>query len=81
MAKHDLDLWLVLTEPFEARRFIYKFDWRQPYTPGRIELDTGRIVDLENLSDNDAVVVALFLLRAYQVPRDMAEKSLLPYEH
>ncbi len=68
--RNDLELVLVLTNPFEARHYIQHFDWRTPYIPDAIEVDTGRLIHLENISDEDAVVVALFLLRQYQIPRE-----------
>lgn len=80
-SQYDLELWVVLTDPAEARHYINTFDWRQPFIPQRIEVDSGRMIDLEGLSDEDAVVVASFLLREYQIPREMAEKNLAMYEH
>ena len=75
--RSDLELWLVLTDPKEARHYIRFFDWQQPYIPDKIEIDSGRMVDLSCMSDSDAVVVALFLLRTYQVPREEAQKNIM----
>ncbi len=75
-SREQVDLWLVLTDPVCARVYIANFDWCQPEIPDRIEVDTGRMIDLVNLTDEDAVVVAAFLLRNYQVPREMEEKSI-----
>lgn len=81
MAREDVELWLILTNPFEARHFIEYFDWRQPFPPDFIEIDTGRCIYLHSLSDEDAVALALFLLRTFLVPRELAEKNLAQWEH
>jgi hypothetical protein len=81
MAREDIDMWLVLTDPNEARHYIEFFDWRQPFPPDFVEIDSGRCIYLKNICDEDAVVLAAFLLRAFQVPREMAEKNIAQWEH
>lgn len=76
ISRSDIELWLVLTHPDEARHYIKFFDWRQPFIPDKIEVDSGRMISLHDMCDGDAVVVALFLLRKYQVPREEAEKRI-----
>lgn len=82
MAREDVDLWLVLTDPIEARRYIAEFDWNLPpdLRPTTIYLDTGRQVDFKTMSDEDAVVAATAILRDLEVPMVMREKQLQMWE-
>ncbi len=79
-SRDQCDLWLVLTDPQCARIYISNFDWQDFHIPDRIEVDSGRMIDLVDISDADAVVVASFLLREYQIPREMADKNLEQWE-
>lgn len=75
-SRDSVDLWIVLTDPRCARAYIASFDWQQPQIPDRIEVDSGRMIDLEQISDEDAVVVASHLLRHYEIPREMEERKI-----
>lgn len=80
-SRHDIELWLVLTDPEEARHYVQTFDWQQPFIPDRVELDSGRKIFFDKMSDADAVAAAMALLRDIQIPREMHEKNLIPWEH
>jgi hypothetical protein len=49
--------------------------------PSELMLDSGRIIHFKSMSDSDAVVVALELLRTFEVPEVMKEKNFAKWEH
>lgn len=69
MAKEDIDLWLILGDPKEARQYIEDFDWRMKERPSQIQMDSGRTIYFESMSDEDAVVAAMAILREVEIPR------------
>lgn len=82
MARGDVDLWLILTDPIEARNYIKAFDWNCPpeYRPDKIILDSGRTVNFNTMTDEEAVVAATAILRDVEVPMVMLEKDLQNWE-
>ena len=76
--REDVDLWLVLTDPICARRFIADFDWSCPpeWRPDKVVLDTQRVIYFDNMTDEDAVVAAMALLRDVQIPLEVREKQI-----
>ncbi len=83
MAKReDIDLWLLLTDPVQAREYIARFDWSCPpeYRPTEIMLDSGRRIDFKDMSDQDAVVAATQILRDVEVPLVIRERNLQLWE-
>lgn len=76
MSRDDLELWLVLTNPYEARHYIQFFDWGKYPAPDVVEVESGRAIYMQELTDEDAVVVAQHLLRTVQVPREMEKKAV-----
>ena len=81
--RNDIDLWLILTDPKEARDYIKNFDWRLPIEmqPSELMLDSGRVIHFKSMSDSDAVVAALELLRSVEIPEVMREKNIAKWEH
>jgi len=80
MAANDsIELWLVLTDPVAARAYIDSFDWADEGCPQlvKIVLNSGRVVDMNNMDDRDCVAVAMELLRRFEVPKIMARKDFL----
>lgn len=78
MAKEDIDLWLILGDPKEARRYINDFDWR--LAPGMpppkyYVTNEGREFHFESMTDEDAVVVAMAMLREIEIPRVQNEEA------
>lgn len=78
MSREDVDLWLILTDPLEARRYIEKFDWNCPpeWRPNKVILDSGREVLFEKMTDTDAVAAAMAILRDVEVPMVLREFRL-----
>jgi hypothetical protein len=76
--REDVDLWLVLTDPKCARKFIEDFDWNCPpeYIPDRVVMDTDRVIFFDKMDDSEAVVAAMELLRSVQIPIEMREKQI-----
>lgn len=80
--REDCDLWLVLTDPKCAREFIAKFDWNCPseYVPNHIIMNEGepdeRKILFNNMTDEDAVVAAMAILRTVQIPQEMRERQI-----
>lgn len=83
MARNDIELWLILTDPKCARRYIADFKWNYPpeESPTRIDLDSGRTINFENMTDEDAVIAAQAILRDIEIPLVMNEKNLQFWEH
>ncbi len=81
-AREDVDLWLILTDPIEARKYIDEFFWRIPRNmrPGAVEVDSGRQIEFKSMTDEDAVVAAMHILRHCEVPRAMVEKKIAYWE-
>lgn len=76
--RDDVDLILVLTDPVAARKYIAGYDFNLPpdLRPDHIYIkDTGRVIRFENISDYDAVVAALAILREREIPMAMQEKE------
>lgn len=82
-SREDVDLWLVLTNPKDARTFIDDYNRAlPPYLRfERIELETQRVIWLKTMSDEDAVVAAAHILREYEIPHVMNTKALEKWEH
>lgn len=76
--REDIDLWLVLTDPVCARKFIDEFDWSCPpeWRPDKVVLDNERAIYFEKMTDDEAVVAATALLRDVQVPMEMIERKI-----
>jgi len=76
--REDVDLWLVLARPEAARHYIKNFDWGVPLDdiPDLYTTDTGRKIDLSRMNDEEAVVVAMDLLRNYQMQDEIADLHL-----
>lgn len=84
MARADVDLWLILTDPVEARNYISTFDWNCPpqERPKKCVIqETGREITFATMSDEEAVVAAMEILRQCEIPMVMAEKNLAAWEH
>lgn len=82
MAKEDIDLWLILGDPVEARKYIEDFDWRLPERPGQITMEGGRTIYFESMSDEDAVIAAMAILRDIEIPRiEREELCFVLYTH
>ena len=84
MANRDrVELWLLLTDPKEARKYIGDFDWNLPpkLRPDQIMLDSGKVIKFKNMTDDEAVVAASMLLRDVEVPMIMRSKQLEQWEH
>lgn len=82
-SREDKDLWLILTDPVEARRYIKDFDWSLPpdMRPNKVVLESGRVIYFSEMTDEDAVVAAMELLRSVEIPMIMREKSYSFWEH
>ncbi len=80
--REDVELWLVLADPICARKFIADFDWSCPpeWRPSKVVLDTGREIYFAEMTDEDAVIAAMALLRDVQIPMEMKEKNLQYWE-
>lgn len=76
--REDVDLWLVLTDPVCARKFIADFDWSYPpeWRPDKVVLDTQRVIYFDNMTDEEAVIAATALLRDIQCPLEMRERQI-----
>lgn len=81
--REDVDLWLVLTDPICARKFINTYDWNCPpeWRPDKVVLSEDRVIRFEDMSDEDAVVAATAILRDVEVPMVMRTKNLEMWEH
>ncbi len=81
--KEQIEIWLLLADPVEARRYIEEFDWCMPpeLCPDKVCLDSGRIIYFTNMNDEDCVIAAMEILRSIEVPRIMREKSYELHEH
>lgn len=75
--REDLELWLILTNPSEARDYIRTFDWacQSHLRPTEITLNSGRKIDFRHMTDDDAVVAAMELLRTIEIPMVMSQKQ------
>lgn len=82
-SRADVDLWLILTDPEEARKYIAAFDWSCPpeYRPNHIVLESGREIYFSIMSDEDAVIAATAILRDVEIPIVLREKNLIQWEH
>ena len=76
--REDIDIWLRLGNPFEARRFIHEFNWNCPpeWRPDKVVTDSGRVIFFEDMTDAEAVVAAMEILRSVQIPYEMSEKKI-----
>lgn len=76
-SRKDLELWVVLTNPVEARHYVEHFNWNLPrhLCPTEITLDSGRKIDFLTMSDDEAVVAAQALLRDVEIPLIMNQKQ------
>lgn len=76
--REDVDLWLVLTDPQCARQFIRDFDWNCPpeWRPDKVVMGEDRVIFFNDMTDEDAVVAAMALLRDVQVPIELRNKDL-----
>ncbi len=83
MAREDLELWLVLEDPECARQYVKNFDWDLPpaMRPDKIILDNHREILFKNMTDEEAVLAAITLLRDVEVPLVMRAKNLERWEH
>lgn len=81
--REDVDLWLVLTDPKDAREFIDDYNKALPphLQIQRVELETNRTIYLRTMSDEDAVVAATHILREFEIPHVMNTKALEKWEH
>lgn len=81
--REDVDLWLILADPEEARRYISKYDWNLPpdMRPDKVVLDSGRVIYFKTMTDQDAVVAAMAVLRDCEIPMIMREKNYEQWEH
>lgn len=82
--KEDVDLELVLQVPDCARQWVSAFDWDGFACPpqymvygvdGKVYLD--QITDKERVTDDQAVMAALLILRGYEIPAVMKERDYL----
>jgi hypothetical protein len=82
VSREDVDLFLVLTNPESARYFILHFDWNLPIEmqPVEITLNSGRTVSFHEMSDEDAVAIALQLVRSITIPRAEIEHNLEQFD-
>lgn len=82
-SRSDIELWLILTDPIEARNYISSFDWSLPpdMRPDKVVLDSGRVIYFKHMSDQDAVTAAMELLRSVEIPMIMREKAYEQWEH
>ena len=81
MAKNDLEK--MLLNPAAARKYIADFDWQMPNNlrPNRILLDSGRDIIFSDMTDEDAVLVAMELLKSIEIPRAIKEFALEWWTH
>ena len=75
-AKKDLEL--SLYDPVAAREYIKKFDWgvTEPLRPRSFVLDSGREIYFRTMSDPEAVMIALTILRGIEIPREQKNLNL-----
>ncbi len=80
--REDVDLWLVLTNPACARKFIADYQWACPpeWLPDKVVLDNERVIYFKTMSDEDAVVAAMEILRSVEIPLVMRTKQLEMWE-
>lgn len=81
--REDVDQWLILEDPVNAREYIRTFDWNCPpqFRPGNITLNSGRTIYFETMTDEEACAAAACLLRDVEVPMVMRQKQLEMWEH
>jgi hypothetical protein len=81
--REDVDLWLVITDPVCARKFIEDYNAMLPpaIRIERVELETGRTIWLKTMTDDDAPVAAAQILREFEIPHVMNTKALEKWEH
>jgi hypothetical protein len=73
----ELELWVILADPSEARHYIKHFDWSclSHLRPTEITTDSGRKIDFRTMNDDEAVIAAMEILRKVQVPMEMNQKQ------
>lgn len=82
--RQDVDLFLLLTDPLEARKWIANYDFSLPpyLRPDHFYVEeTGRIVFFETMEDDEAVIAAQAILRQREVPMAMMEKREHEWAH
>jgi len=78
MVSHkEVQVWLILADPDSARDYIRTFDFGVPANlrPTEITTNTGRTINFHTMTDEDAVVAAMELLRTIEIPLVMNEKQ------
>jgi hypothetical protein len=73
--REDVDLWLVLGNPGSARKYVEGFDWKAHFeeVPRALTTAQGRRIQIDSMTDEEAVVLAMELLRDYEMRIVMAE--------
>jgi hypothetical protein len=73
--REEVDLSLALTDPSRARKYIEEFPWGAPLAslPEIFTTDEGRDINIKNMTDEEAVTVALDLLRNFEIPGVLAQ--------
>lgn len=82
-SREHVDLFLALTDPKMARYYIRNFDWNLPVEmqPTEITMISGRTIEFGKMTDEDAVAVAMQLVRSITIPRAEMERALVNCEH
>jgi hypothetical protein len=80
--RHEVELWLIVTDPARAREFIRNYDWGLPpnMAPDRVYTESGRVILFKEMSDEDAVVAATAILRDVEVPQVLRTRQLEMWE-
>ena len=74
--RDEVDLAKLINRPEKAREFINGIDWRPDEKPSVIDVGDGDFVNLNKLSDYDAVRVAQHLLKYHEIPKIISEMHL-----
>jgi hypothetical protein len=67
--RDEVDLAKLINRPDKAREFIDGIDWRPDERPETVNLGGDDIIQLNDMTDNDAVRVAQFLLKNLEIPK------------
>jgi hypothetical protein len=67
--QEDIDLEKMIKKPEKAREFIESIDWRPELTPTVLVMGENEVIELTNMTDEQAVKVARFILLNIEIPK------------
>lgn len=63
------DLFIALTDPKNARAYIANFDWGDLDAPKYVVWGVEEKIWFEKMTDDEAVIAALIILRDVEIPQ------------